>query len=200
MTSTMYLPPGQSPVTLEFHPERRGPGFWIGIMLVVLVVALPAAACFGFTGAASLIKPTPTLGTSTPTSTGTLRPTAMPTITFTATPRATITARFVTDIPTATIRPTATPCVTYYRVKSGDYLNSIAGRYQVSPGSIARLNSLGNPDRLLIGTVLAIPVCILPTARPYPSPYSGPTFVLPTPVIIGPRQTATPDSIEQEAF
>jgi LysM repeat protein len=44
-----------------------------------------------------------------------------------------------------------------YTVRSGDTLDSISKKHEVSPGAITTLNDLANPDRITPGMVLKIP-------------------------------------------
>jgi LysM repeat protein len=63
----------------------------------------------------------------------------------------------VTDaVPTETF-PTAVPTQTY-TVQVGDTLTSIAQRYGVTVDAIIQANGLTNPDSVLVGTVLIIPL------------------------------------------
>jgi LysM repeat protein len=84
----------------------------------------------------------------------------------------------VTDDPTATVAPSA-PAVSTdpgpevspgsaaspqptlsgetYRVKSGDTLTAIAGRFGTTPQELARLNDIADPSSLKIGQILILP-------------------------------------------
>jgi LysM repeat protein len=72
-----------------------------------------------------------------------------------------------------------------YIVKPGDTLGSIAARFGVSAGAIARANGISNPDRIYIGQNLAIPgagSAANPPAAPKPpsqAPATGTYIVQP---------------------
>jgi len=62
-----------------------------------------------------------------------------------------------------------------HRVKAGENLSSIANRYGIDPGILARFNQLSNPDLLLVGQELRIPGGEAPVnkgtpAAPAPTP------------------------------
>lgn len=54
--------------------------------------------------------------------------------------------------------PTPQPQTTEYKVQVGDTLRGIAARFGTQPEAIARLNGLTNPDLIIAGQVLRIPV------------------------------------------
>jgi LysM repeat protein len=53
-----------------------------------------------------------------------------------------------------------------YVVRAGDTLNSIAARFGVSVGTLARANGISNPNRIYIGQRLAVPGNAAPAAQP----------------------------------
>ncbi|MGQ9785774.1 MAG: LysM peptidoglycan-binding domain-containing protein [Anaerolineae bacterium] len=74
-----------------------------------------------------------------------------------------------------------------YIVQAGDTLSSIAARFQVSLEDLMRANGLDNPDYLMLGQQLIIPVggllALTPTFTPLPpSPATPLPFELPTPL------------------
>jgi|YNPNPStandDraft_1061719.scaffolds.fasta_scaffold66044_1 LysM repeat protein len=92
--------------------------------------------------------------------------------------------------PEGTVQKGATPTsvgpVTYI-VQAGDTLSSIATRFQVSLEDLMRANGLDNPDYLMLGQQLIIPVggllALTPTFTPPPSPPATPLpFEPPTPL------------------
>lgn len=90
----------------------------------------------------------------------------------------------VTSVPPTGVPPTATPTTpapqTTYVIQPGDTLSGIARRFNTTVGTLAQLNGIVNPDRILWGQRL-----ILPTPADTP-----PTAVPPTPA----QPTATPVS------
>jgi len=76
---------------------------------------------------------------------------------------------------------------TTYIVQAGDTLSSIATRFQVSLEDLMRANGLDNPDYLMLGQPLIIPVGGLPSVTPTftplpPSPATPLPFEPPTPL------------------
>lgn len=73
-----------------------------------------------------------------------------------------------TAIPT--LPPTPVPATTTYTVQVGDTLSRIAGQFNTTVQAIAQLNGIVNPDRILLGQVLRIPLSsvVIPTAVPLP--------------------------------
>ncbi len=66
------------------------------------------------------------------------------------------------EIPITPVRPVAHAGTEYekepsYTVKSGDSLSKIASMYGVTANEICRLNSIPNPNRLMVGQVLDLP-------------------------------------------
>ncbi|MCS7259150.1 MAG: LysM peptidoglycan-binding domain-containing protein, partial [Anaerolineae bacterium] len=93
--------------------------------------------------------------------------------------------------PTAgTVQAQATPTPAgpvLYTVQAGDTLSSIAMRFQVSLKDLMRANGLDNPDYLMLGQQLIIPVGGLPVLTPTftsppPSPVAPLPFEPPTPL------------------
>lgn len=99
--------------------------------------------------------------------------------------------------PTEALQTRATPTPagpTTYIVQAGDTLSSIATRFQVSLEDLMRANGLDNPDYLMLGQQLIIPVgglpSVTPTFTPLPSPPATPLpFEPPTPL---PPDTSPP--------
>ncbi len=92
--------------------------------------------------------------------------------------------------PTETMQTGATPTsagpITYI-VRAGDTLSSIAARFQVSLEDLMKANGLDNPDYLMLGQQLIIPVGGLPALTPTftpppPSPATPLPFEPPTPL------------------
>ncbi len=96
--------------------------------------------------------------TSTP-ETPTIAPTLTPTITSTPTPRLTS-----TPLPS----PTSTPRV--HTIKSGETLLGIAWFYNVSLDELKSMNPDVNPNIMIVGTDLLIPVATLPPTNLTPEP------------------------------
>lgn len=96
--------------------------------------------------------------TSTPL-TPTVAPTHSPTITSTPTPRLTS-----TPLPS----PTSTPRV--HTIKSGETLLGIAWFYNVSLDELKSMNPEVNPNIMIVGTDLLIPVATLPPTNLTPEP------------------------------
>jgi len=66
-----------------------------------------------------------------------------------------------------------------YVVRAGDTLNSIAARFGVSPGVLARANGISNPNRIYIGQRLVVPGSAAPVTQPAQSPTSsGGTYIV----------------------
>lgn len=96
--------------------------------------------------------------TSTP-HTPTIAPTQTPTITSTPTPRLT---------PTPLPSPTSTPRI--HTIKSGETLLGIAWFYNVSLDELKTMNPDVNPNIMIVGTDLLIPVATLPPTNLTPEP------------------------------
>ncbi len=96
--------------------------------------------------------------TSTPV-TPTIGPTNTPTITSTSTPRLTS-----TPLPS----PTSTPSV--HTIKLGETLLGIAWFYNVSLDELKAMNPDVNPNIMIVGTDLLIPVATLPPTNLTPEP------------------------------
>ncbi|MDY0018764.1 MAG: LysM peptidoglycan-binding domain-containing protein [Anaerolineae bacterium] len=114
--------------------------------------------------------------TVTPTPTATpepyLTPTPTPTPYLTPTPTATLHPGIPSPTPTAYYWPTSTPWPTptatpislpmhiqgYHVVRQGETLYSIGRAYATHPQAIAASNHILNPNRLYVGTRIAIPV------------------------------------------
>jgi LysM repeat protein len=127
--------------------------------------------------------------------------TAQPAATATPTPR----------LPTATPTPrppTSTPTVepVVHTVEDGETLSRIAQNYGVTVEAIMEANGLTDPDRIIAGQTLIIPVpggsplaatsAPQPTNTPKPKPPAStpaqkPPTATPTPAVSGPQFTAT---------
>jgi len=89
-----------------------------------------------------------------------------------------------------------------YRVKEGDFLGALAAQFNVSVADIIAVNSLTDPDSLIVGQIIYIPTAPLPSVTSTSIP---PTFVAsatPRPsdtATHGPIPTSTPTIIGQEA-
>lgn len=94
------------------------------------------------------------------------------------------------SMPTKTTQREATPTSAgpiIYIVQAGDTLSSIATRFQVSLEDLMKANGLDNPDYLMLGQSLIIPVgglpALTPTFTPQPaSPATPLPFEPPTPL------------------
>ena len=148
----------------------------IGLLLVALGIAFalsiwtssPADVmhyAYKYAGGTRLPSPTPTVVGPTPT--------PYPTATFTLTP-----------VPSPTPR--------LYVVQPGDTLISIARRFGVDVGELARINDIADPSAIIAGQVLIIPSPLLtPTATLTPTPVptltptpTSPPTATPTPTLI----------------
>lgn len=149
--------------------------------------------------AAAVLRPAATVPVSVPV-TATLsitapmtEPGAAPVVTATATPSATTT-------PAPTPTPTAAGTTTIHIVQRGETLGAIAQRYGVSVAAIVRANNIANPNLIVPGQRLTIPVAgqPLPTATPRPAqpatprPTRAPTQPAATATRRPPAATATP--------
>jgi len=95
-------------------------------------------------------------------------------------------------------RPASTPVEpTIYIVQPGDTLSSIAAKFDVSLDDLMRANDLTNPDYVLLGQELIIPIGGLPPVTPTFTPAPVPTetplpFTPPTPLPSGTAPPAEP--------
>jgi LysM repeat protein len=136
-------------------------------------------------------RPTRAPNTASPTTAPTVTTEISPTVAFTAT--AEIPPTDVPPTPTATpVPPTATPEaeVVIHVVRAGETLSEIAAQYQVAMQSIMEANDLTNPNVIVVGQKLIIPVSGQPAPTAAHSP--GPTNT-PKPAPTQPP-TATPTS------
>jgi len=132
-------------------PWRR----WLIAAAVLLVVAAVGGVGAAYLVAALRAAPPPDAAfLPTPTLTATPRITASPTLAPTASP--TVTPSPSPSAPTPEPSPSPSPIV--YFVERGDTLGRIARRFGVTPESIIELNELRNPNRILPGQRLLIPV------------------------------------------
>lgn len=117
-------------------------------------------------------------------------PEVVPTVTPTPTPKPSVTPTpSPTPTPTPSPSPTAQTEKTYV-VKSGDTLNSIAGKFGVTASALQSYNKISNPNLLKVGQVLKIPGTQAPTATPSPSASATPSST-PSPTLTAPAQTVT---------
>jgi LysM repeat protein len=66
-----------------------------------------------------------------------------------------------------------------YVVRAGDTLNSIAARFGVAPGTLARANGIANPNLIYLGQRLVVPGSAAPAPKPAPAPSaSGGTYIV----------------------
>ena len=148
--------PRTVPVVLEhgraFAPslgggERHAPQV---LLAVLMAVAFGAVVITRLSGVGD--DPTLVAGAASPTPAGSVRATPVPTSTPTPSP---------TPAPTATPTPApATPTVAasrMYRVRPGDTLSGIAGRFGTTVRELVRLNNIEDPSRIRIGLVLKLP-------------------------------------------
>ena len=127
---------------------------WRFIFLYLILAGLALSACASGTPA--------TQENPTGTPEGTLR--LFPTDTPTGTPLPT---GFVTATPSPTITPT--PTQVYYEVQLNDDMYAIAFRYGLEPQAIMTANPDVNPNAMVVGMQLLIPV------TPSPEPTATPT-------------------------
>lgn len=90
--------------------------------------------------------------------------------------------------------------VAVYEVEAGDVLSAIAAEFDVPMGVIVEENNLENPEMLVVGMSLLIPLGTstpLPTDTPMPTPTptEGPPFRSPAPLGPADRQAITADSV-----
>jgi LysM repeat protein len=130
---------------------------------VLLLVAALGGLTTAYLVATMRAAPPPNpafLPTPTPTATAVPSPTASPTVAPTATP----TPSPVPATPTAAPTPSPSPLV--YIVQNGDSIGRIARRFGVTPAAIIELNELRNPNRILPGQRLLIPIGSSPSPSP----------------------------------
>lgn len=94
-------------------------------------------------------------------------------------------APVVTPSPTASPTPSPAPSTpanpTEYRVVSGDTMQLIAARFNVSVAALQELNGISNPNLIRVGQLLRIPsTAPSPTPSPTPTPSATPS-ASPTP-------------------
>ena len=132
---------------------------WPAIPAVILVTTLFVLAVSGFRAGVPT-SPVATASPGIPVAVATEAPRATPLPTApanTAEPSIAPTKAPATAKPTAPGTPAPSTTARTYRVKSGDTLSAIAGRFGVSVSSIVKLNDLSDPGSLKIGQVLLIP-------------------------------------------
>ncbi|MCP4538745.1 MAG: LysM peptidoglycan-binding domain-containing protein [Chloroflexi bacterium] len=137
---------------------------WYWISLALLVVALLFTPT-GYGFAQTSTTPTPS---ESPLETPTAEPTMTPT------PGSTAATPAATAVPTGEILGNHT-------VKSGETLYCIGRAYGIDPYAIATQNNILNPNKILVGQVLAIPnePRALPSGQVCPRQFGG-TTTLPT--------------------
>ena len=156
-TSVIEDPGGVRARLLAALLDRRR---WPAIPAVILVTTLFVLALSGFragvpTSPVATASPAGPAPTSAETTTAPPRPSATPA------PEDTPPAE---TGPSPTAKPTKAPATPKpstsartYRVKAGDTLSAIAGRFGVTVSAIVNLNNLGNANSLSVGQVLRIP-------------------------------------------
>jgi lipoprotein-anchoring transpeptidase ErfK/SrfK len=118
--------------------------------LIIIIISLFAMSCMPVTHIINSYAPDPTM-------------TASPTVTQVETPTETPTAVPATATPTLFI-PTPTPVEVLpelpaeHLVVEGDSITAISAKYGVPWGYVADYNDLDNPDLILAGQILTIPV------------------------------------------
>ncbi len=156
-TSVIEDPGGIRARLLAALLDRRR---WPAIPAVILVTTLFVLALSGFRAGV----PTSPVATASP---GRPAPTSAATLTATARPPATAAPEETGPAetgPPPTRKPTTAPATPKpsttartYRVKAGDTLSAIAGRFGVTVSAIVNLNNLGNANSLTVGQLLRIP-------------------------------------------
>jgi LysM repeat protein len=92
---------------------------------------------------------------------------------------ATIVIPVITLAPTtAPAQPTTAPETITYQVQVGDTLSGIAARFNTTVASLAQLNGIVNPDRILLGQTLRIPTSPVLVATAVPAATTVPTTPL----------------------
>ena len=89
-----------------------------------------------------------------------------------------------------------------YRVKEGDFLGALAIQFNVSVADIIAVNSLTNPDSLIVGQIIYIPTAPLPSVTSTSIPPTIVASATPRPSATGthePVSTPTPTVVGQEA-
>jgi LysM repeat protein len=89
-----------------------------------------------------------------------------------------------------------------YRVKEGDFLGALAIQFNVSVADIIAVNSLTNPDSLIVGQIIYIPTAPLPSVTSTSIPPTIVASATPRPSATGthePVSTPTPTAVGQEA-
>ena len=137
---------------------------WPAIPAALLVVALFVLAVSGFRGflpttgvAASPTLPVVAVASAPPA------PSAAPEVTeppLTLPPTGSAPPTTApSSAPQSTPAPSATPKPAFrtYKVKSGDTLSGIAGKFHTTVAALQRLNNISDPSKLRVGQVLRIP-------------------------------------------
>jgi LysM repeat protein len=89
-----------------------------------------------------------------------------------------------------------------YRVKEGDFLGALAIQFNVSVADIIAVNSLTNPDSLIVGQIIYIPTAPLPSVTSTSIPPTIVSSATPRPSATpthGPVSTPTSAAVGQEA-
>lgn len=122
---------------------------WLVFAILLSLLGIVLSSC--------AVESTAVQETVNETQEGTLRP--YPSDTPSATPFPT---GYNSSTPSPTITPTATQV--YYEIQLGDDMYSIAWRYDVSPQAIMTANPTVNPNAMIVGDLLLIPVTPMPEA------------------------------------
>jgi LysM repeat protein len=136
---------------------------WPAIPAALLVVALFVLAISGFRGVlpttgvgASPSAPVAAIASERPETTD-APTTTEPPLTLPPTGSAPPTEAPPTTAPAASAAPSTAPTFRTYKVKPGDTLSAIAGRYHTTVATLQRLNHISDPSKLRVGQVLRIP-------------------------------------------
>ena len=161
-TSVIEDPGGLRARFLAVVLDRRR---WPAIPAVILITTLFVLALSGLRAGVpasqvATASPTPASSTAASTPRATPGPVATPSP-LEPTPPA---SAPVETAPPTTTKPTSAPATATaaasyrtYRVKSGDTLSAIAGRFGTTVSAIVSLNDLSDPGALRVGQVLLIP-------------------------------------------
>jgi len=103
---------------------------------------------------------------------------------------------------TGTLQAVPTIEMLTYRVKEGDFLGALAAQFNISVADIVAVNSLTDPNSLIVGQIIYIPTAPLPSATSTSIPPTIVASATPRPSATtthGPITTSTPTIVGQEA-
>lgn len=156
-TTVIQDPGGFGSRLLSATLDRRR---WPAVPAVLLVAGLFVLAVSGFRGflpaTGAVATPSASAGPVAIVSTPAAEPTPpLPT----ETPASPSPTPLLTLPPTGSPAPTKTPKPTFrtYKVRSGDTLSAIAGRFHTTVSAIVQLNHIADPSKLRVGQILLIP-------------------------------------------